>query len=178
MRFDVSDREIKQAKVPHEIFLTNLIGNHILMAVAAGGIAGSFPWVMAVIPAVSLAILSFTLLRARYSIGRDPWYVMCHWQVCARRSRIFIGMLFLLGVVMLLGWAGHVYAGMMKEAAIALVIGTGILPVMVTVLTLIIVESDALYNANQAKLPAWVVTRFPNPEATLLDEAAEQNAAA
>jgi hypothetical protein len=178
MRFDVSDLEIKKSKVPHEIFLTNLIGNHILMAVAAGGIAGSFPWVMAVIPAVSLSILSFTLWRARRSIGRDPWYVMCHWQVCARRSRIFIAMLSLLGAVVLLGWAGHVYGGMMKEAAIALVVGIGILPVMVTVLVLIIVESDALYNANQAKLPAWVVARFPNPDAILIDEQAPQNAAA
>jgi hypothetical protein len=163
MRFEVSPRDIKKANVPHEIFLTNLIGNHILMAVAAGGIAGSFPWVMAMIPAISFSILGFTLWRARRSIGRDPWYIMCHWQVCARRSRIFIGMLSLLLLAMLLGWAGHVYGGMMKEAAIALVAGIGILPVMVTVLVLIIVESDALYHANQAKLPQWVVERFPPP---------------
>ncbi|MCF7979867.1 MAG: hypothetical protein K9L82_18035 [Chromatiaceae bacterium] len=177
MRFEVSDREIKQANIPHEIFLTNLIGNHILMAVAAGGIAGSFPWVMAIIPAISFSILTYTLWRAHRSIGRDPWYVMCHWQVCARRSRIFIGMLSLLMVAMLLGWAGHVYGGMMKEAAIALVAGIGILPVMVTVLVLIIVESDALYNASQAKLPAWVVERFPNPDATPIAQTAAENAA-
>ncbi len=54
MRFEVSDRDIKKANIPHEIFLTNLIGNHILMAVAAGGVAGSFPWVMAVIPSSRL----------------------------------------------------------------------------------------------------------------------------
>jgi hypothetical protein len=172
MRFDVSTQEIKKANVPHEIFLTNLIGNHILMAVAAGGIAGSFPWVMAMIPAVSFAILGFTLWRARRSIDRDPWYVMCHWQVCARRSRIFIVMLSLLLVAATLAWAGHVYGGMMKEAAIALVIGLGILPVMGTVLVLIIIESDALYHANQAKLPAWVVERFPNPDARVVDEPA------
>ncbi len=47
MRFDVSKDEIRRANVPHEIFLTNLIGNHILMTVGAGGVAGSFPWVMA-----------------------------------------------------------------------------------------------------------------------------------
>ncbi len=170
MRFEVDDKQIKQANVPHEIFLTNLIGNHILMAVAAGGIAGSFPWIMAVIPAISFSMLSFTLWRARRSLGRDPWYVMCHWQVCARRSRIFIVMLLLLGVTMALGWAAHVYAGVMKEAAIAIVIGTGLLPVMVTVLVLIIVESDALYHANQAKLPTWVVERFPNPDAKVIGE--------
>ncbi|NBC49173.1 MAG: hypothetical protein GVY22_14580 [Gammaproteobacteria bacterium] len=177
MRFDISPREIKKANIPHEIFLTNLIGNHILMAVAAGGIAGTFPWVMAVIPAISFSILSFTLWRAHRAIGRDPWYVMCHWQVCARRSRIFIGMLSLLLGAILLAWIGHVYGGMMKEAAIALVAGIGILPVMVTVLVLIIVESDALYNANQAKLPAWVVERYPNPDAKLIDEPAASEAA-
>lgn len=170
MRFEVSGREIKKANVPHEIFLTNLIGNHILMAVAAGGIAGSFPWVMAVIPAVSFSILGFTLWRAHRSVGRDSWYVMCHWQVCARRSRIFIGMLSLLLTVMALGWASHVYGGMMKEAVIALVVGAGILPVMGTVLVLIIIESDALYHANQAKLPDWVVARFPNPDATVIPD--------
>jgi hypothetical protein len=169
MRFEISQREIKKANIPHEIFLTNLIGNHILMAVAAGGIAGSFPWVMAVIPAISFSILGFTLWRARRAVGRDSWYVMCHWQVCARRSRIFIGMLSLLIAAMVLAWIGHVYGGMMKEAAIALVVGLGLLPVMVTVLALIIIESDALYNANQGKLPAWVVERFPNPDATPID---------
>jgi len=177
MRFEVSDREIKKANIPHEIFLTNLIGNHILMAVAAGGIAGSFPWVMAIIPAISFSILGFTLWRAHRAVGRDPWYVMCHWQVCARRSRIFIGMLSLLMVAIALGWVGHVYGGMMKEAAIALVAGVGILPVMVTVLVLIIVESDALYHASQARLPAWVVERFPNPDATPINEPVVQGTA-
>ncbi len=170
MRFVVSREEIRKANVPHEIFLTNLIGNHILMAVAAGGVAGSFPWVMAIIPVISFSLLGYTLWRAARSPRIDPWYVMCHWQVCARRSRIFILMLVLLLVIIALGWAAHVYGGMMKEAAIAIVVGTGILPVMVTVLVLVIVESDALYHANQAKLPDWVVERYPNPQAQVLPE--------
>ncbi len=170
MRFQVSKAEIKRANVPHEIFLTNLVGNHILMAVAAGGVAGSFPWVMAVIPGVSFMVLGYTLWRAHRAIGRDPWYVMCHWQVCARRSKLFILMLSLLLAVVTLAWAAHVYGGLMKEAAIALAAGVGILPVMVTVLGLIIVESDALYHANQALLPRWVVERFPNPDAAMIED--------
>jgi hypothetical protein len=170
MRFDVSPDEIRKANVPHEIFLTNLIGNHILMTVGAGGVAGSFPWVMAVIPVVSFSLLGYILWRARASLTRDPWYVMCHWQICARRSRIFLTMLILLLAVVTLGWVGYTYGGMMKEAVIALVAGTGILPVMVTVLVLVIVESDALYHANQSKLPAWVVERYPNPDARVIPE--------
>jgi hypothetical protein len=170
MRFEVSPQEIKRANVPHEIFLTNLIGNHILMAVGIGGIAGTFPWLLAIIPLTSFSLLGFTLWRAQRSKTRDPWYVMCHWQVCARRSRIFIAMLLMLLVVMTLGWVGHTYLGWMREAVMALVGGTGILPIMVTVLILIIIESDALYHANQAKLPDWVVKRFPNPDAKVIHE--------
>jgi hypothetical protein len=170
MRFEVSPEEIKKANIPHEIFLTNLIGNHILMAIAAGGMAGTFPWLMAVVPAISFSTLGYTLWRARKSLTRDPWYVMCHWQVCARRCRIFIAMLLLLAAVVALGWVGIAYGHMMKEAVWALIIGTGILPIMVTVLVLVIVESDALYHANQAKLPKWVVERFPNPDARIIPE--------
>jgi hypothetical protein len=166
----VSSEEIKRANLPHEIFLTNLIGNHILMAIAAGGIAGSFPWVMAVVPLISFAILGYTLWRARRSRKTDPWYVMCHWQLCARRSWRFIAMLGLLLLVCLLGWIAHVQLGMMKEAVIALVIGAGLLPVMVTVLVLILVESEALYHANQAKLPHWVVEHFPPPADFIIEK--------
>lgn len=165
MRFEVSKDEIKKANVPHEIFLTNLIGNHILMTVAAGGVAGTFPWVMAVIPVISFSLLGYILWRARRSLSQDTWYVMCHWQVTARRARIFILLLALLLTVIALGWAGYHYGGMMKEAVWALIAGIGILPVMVTVLILVILESDALYHANQAKLPKWVVELYPNPEA-------------
>jgi hypothetical protein len=163
MRFEVSKEDIKKANVPHEIFLTNLIGNHILMAVAAGGVAGSFPWVMAIIPIISFSLLGYTLWRARKALKNDPWYPMCHWQVCARRSKIFIAMLTMLLIIATLGWLGHVYLGLMREAVFALIGGVGILPVMVTVLILIIIESDALYHANQAKLPNWVVERHPHP---------------
>ncbi|MFD2110799.1 hypothetical protein [Thiorhodococcus fuscus] len=170
MRFEVSHDEIKQANIPHELFLINLIGNHILMAVGLGGLAGSFPWAMALIPTVSFSILGYTLWRARQSRKCDSWYVMCHWQICARRSRLFMLMLGLLLIAATLGWVGYTYGGMMKEAVWALVGGTGILPIMVTVLVLVIVESDALYHANQARLPLWVVARYPNPDARILDE--------
>jgi hypothetical protein len=71
-------------------------------------------------------------------------------------------------VVMTVGWLGYAYLGWMREAVMALVAGAGILPVMVTVLVLIIIESDALYHTNQGKLPDWVVQRFPNPDAKVI----------
>ncbi len=170
MRFEVTQREIKQSNLPHELFLTNLIANHVLMFVAALGMAGSLPWLLALVPLISFSILSYTLWRAARSKTRDTWYVMCHWQVCARRSRIFILVLVLLLVITGLGWVGYTYLRMMKEAVWALIGGLGLLPLMVTVLVLVIMESEALYHSQLAKLPRWVVERFPNPEAKVIPE--------
>lgn len=170
MRFQVSPEEIKKANVPHEIFLTNLIGNHVLMFVASMGMVKSFPWLLALTPGISFVMMGYTLWRARRSLKKDPWYVMCHWQVAARRTKLFMTMLGMLMVISLGGWLGYTYGGMMKEAVWALIGGMGILPVMVTMLILILMESDALYHASQCKLPEWVVKRHPNAQAIVIEE--------
>jgi hypothetical protein len=169
IRFEIGPEETKQANVPHEIFLFNLIGNHILIFIGTLGTAGSYPWIMAFTPSLSVVLIGFTLWRASQSQKRDPWYVMCHWQVAARRTKVFMVMLGILLTVSLLGWLGFAYGGMRKEAVLALVGGIGILPTMLVTLVLIIMESDALYHANQHKLPDWVVERFPNEDAVIIE---------
>ena len=172
MKFEISDELSHQAKIPHEILLTNLIGNHILWFVAALGIAGSYWQPVALVPVFSLATLSYILWRARRAKRQDHWYVMCHWQICAARSRIFIYMLLISMTVILLGWIGYTYFGMMKVAVYAISGGVGILPIMVTVLVLILMESDALHQAALHKLPKGVVQKFPAPEDMVVVEEA------
>jgi hypothetical protein len=170
MKFQITDEESHKAKIPHEIFLTNLIGNHILWFIAALGLAKTYWQPLALVPVASVLLLSYTLWRARKSRERDSWYVMVHWQICAARSRIFILMLALALMVTALGWAGHAYLGMMKEAVYALVGGLGILPVMVTVLVLILMESDTLHQASLHKLSDRIVERYPNPGVPVVEE--------
>jgi hypothetical protein len=79
-------------------------------------------------------------------------------------------LLTMLGIC-LLGWIGYTYFGMMKVAVMALIGGVGLLPIMVTVLVLIIMESDALHQASLHKLSSRVVEEFPPPEGvTILEE--------
>lgn len=170
MRFDISEQQRHKSKIPHEIFLTNLIGNHILWFIAALGLARTYWQPLALVPVASVILLGYILWRAARSKKVDPWYVMCHWQICAKRSRVFIYMLFFVLLVAGLGWAGYVYLGMMKEAVYALVGGLGILPVMVTVLVLIIMESDLLHQASQGKLPDRVLDAYPNPGERVLED--------
>ncbi|MEH6822870.1 MAG: hypothetical protein V7629_03025 [Motiliproteus sp.] len=168
MQFEISPEELAKAKVPHELFLTNLVGNHILWFVASLGIFSSFWQPIAMVPVISLLILGYTLLRARRERSGSSWYVMCHWQIVARRSRVFFGVLVLLSVISLLGWIGYSYLGMKKVAVFAVIGGVGLLPTLVSVLVLIVMESDAMHQAAQGKLSAANYKRFPNPAAVLV----------
>lgn len=173
MKFDISEDEWKKARIPHEIFLTNMAGNHILMFISALGMVGSFWQPLAMVPIISLCTLLYTIWRAKRSQqphSSDSWFVMCHWQIAAKRSQLFIYMLMMMAVIALLGWISHTYLGVMKIAALATVGGIGILPTLVTVLILIVMESDALHLAKSRQLPDSTVALYPNPGVTVIEE--------
>lgn len=171
MQFDVPAEERHKAKVPHEIILANLVGNHILWFISALGLYNSYWQPLALVPIFSVTTLAYSLWRAKRALKTDPWFVAVHWQICARYSRIFSAMLGLLLVMSLLGWVGYTYFGMMDIAVKAIIGGTGLLPVMVTVLVLIVIESDVLHQAGQGKAPNGIVKLYPAPaDLPIVDE--------
>lgn len=170
MQFEIPAEQKKKARSAHELFLANLVGNHILSFVAALGMFSSFWQPIMAVPVISFLVIAYTLKRAKKSTVEDDWFVMCHWQLAARRSRVFSGIVAAGILVCCLGWVAHVYLGMMKVAVIAMVGGMGILPVMVSVLVLIVMESDAMHLASHGKLPQSIYDRYPNPDAVVLDE--------
>ncbi len=173
MKFDIPGEEWKKARIPHEIFLTNMAGNHVLMFISALGMVGSFWQPLAMVPIASLCVLLYTIWRAKQAQKPDSglsWFVMCHWQIAAKRSWFFIYMLMMMSAVATLGWVGYAYLGMMKIAAYATVGGIGILPTLVTVLILIVMESDALHLAKNCRLPDSIVEQFPDPGTTTVIE--------
>jgi hypothetical protein len=60
------------------------------------------------------------------------------------------------------GFLAHEYLGMMKELVYAFIGGLGILPTLVSVLILIVIESDSLHHARVGTLPKWALRRFFN----------------
>ena len=170
MLFEISDEEKKKAKWPHDLFLVNLIANHILTFVATLGMATSWAWPMLIVPVVSFIILGTIIVKGIQSRKNKPWFVMCHWQIAMSRSIFFIKMILILLTITGIGLYGYTNLGWMKEAVFALIGGVCILPVMVTTLILIIMESDALHQAGQGKLPEKIVDRFPNPDAKIIAE--------
>jgi uncharacterized membrane protein len=152
MQKNTSDEERKKAKFPHDLFLINLIANHILTFVATLGLATSWAWPMLIVPIVSFAILGTIIIRGKRSFKTETEFVIHHWQIAVKRSLFFIKMLAALMIITAFGVYGYMELGWMKEAVFALIGGVCILPIMVTTLVLIIMESDALHRASKGEL--------------------------
>jgi hypothetical protein len=154
------ETEIKAAKVPHDIFLSNLIMNHILLFTAISTFGPQYVSFMALVPLFSVMALAYTFYRASTVKREESEYVYIHWQIARRWSLLFTYALLLLSSVSLLGWLANQHLGLMKEAVYGLIGGFGILPTLATVLVLIVIESDSLHHARVGTIPKWALRRF------------------
>lgn len=157
LRFEISAEDAKKAKIPHEIFLTNLIFNHILVFVAIIS-ASSLAKYAVIVPVISMILIATIMIGAQRAKKNASWYVSGHWQICAKRNRMFM---ILIGAVgMIFGLVFALSGGNMGPQQWAIG-GPLLLIVMFSVLALVIMESDALYQAKQGKLPKWIMERYP-----------------
>ena len=152
--------ELRLAQLPHQLFLFNSIGNHVLMTVITISIAMSNPLLTLLIPAISFSIIAYTLIRGSRLIRHPSLLVRAHWVIVMRRTKIFLIGYATLAIASSLAWLFYTYADAMKELMFALVGGLGLLPMMVLVLALTIIESETLNHAGQGFVPDWARRRF------------------
>ncbi|MEW5943040.1 MAG: hypothetical protein AB1710_04190 [Pseudomonadota bacterium] len=171
-QFSISPEEAKRAKWPHEIFLINLIFNHIFLFVATLAVAGSFPLLPAVVPIISFGIVGYIMSKSRQiAAGNDTWFVKAHWRIGAKRNRAFALLLIItsvisgggLGLSKMLGWA--------KIPTIALIGGAGLLPFMVALLVLIVLGNEAVHMARTGKLPKRFIEQNPDMQIASAEQA-------
>ncbi len=152
--YSASREEIRRAKWPHEIFLINLVFNHILVFASTFGVFSTFPLMVMVVPLTSVVITGYILVKARQvATSEETVFVKAHWVVADKRNKQFI---WLLAIACLVLGGGYWLSGMMgwsKVATIALLGGVGLLPVMVSLLVLIVLGNDSMYQARHSKLP-------------------------
>jgi len=169
MEFQISEAQAKRARFPHELFLINLITNHILLFVGLLGMMKTYPVLTLVTPSISVVVLSYLLIRGYRETNNESWYVMVHWQLCVRRSRFFVGMIIFMGLVitgLILSVGGDVNHLKPGHYAIG---GVVFLPGMFSVLALIVMESDAMHQAKIGRVPDGMVRRFPNPQKVIAE---------
>lgn len=166
MKYDIPADELKKSRVPHEVFLTNLIFNHVLVFVAIIS-ASSLTQYVVIVPIFSVVSMVYLFWGASRASKHASWYVNAHWQIAARRSRFFLLMLAIMGSVMAAVFM--LSGGDMKPQHWALG-GVAFLPVMISVLGLIVFESESLHQAKNGMLPDWVSERFPENALTPVEQ--------
>jgi hypothetical protein len=162
-QFNISPEEGKRAKWPHEIFLINLIFNHIFLFCATVAVFGTFPLLTALVPAISFAIIGYILIKARrVATSDESWFVKAHWQIGARRNRLFMLLLTVACIVSGGGlWLSKMF-GWAKIPTIALIAGVGLLPFMVALLVLIVLGNESVFMARNGKLPKRFLEQNPD----------------
>ncbi len=154
--------EITRAKWPHELFLINLVFNHILVFASTFGVFSTFPLMVLIVPVTSFIITGYILIKARQiAAGDETIFVKAHWVVADKRNKHFMWLLTTTCVVVGGGLWLSKMMGWSKIATIALLGGVGMLPFMVALLVLIVMGNDSMYQARHSKLPRGHATLLP-----------------
>ena len=161
--FNIPHEETVRAKWPHEIFLINLVFNHILVFASTFGVFSTFPLMVLIVPITSFAITGYIMIKSRQiARSNETWFVKSHWTIAARRNNSFMWLLVItcsilgggLWIAKMMGWS--------KITTLALLGGCGILPFMVSLLVLIVLGNDSMYQARHGKLPKRFVEQHPD----------------
>jgi len=163
-RFEIAKEETFRAKWPHEIFLINLVFNHILVFASTFGVFSTFPLMVLIVPITSFVITGYILIKAKQiAKGNETWFVKSHWIIADKRNKNFMWLLVITCAVVGGGLLISKMMGWSKIATIALIGGFGLLPFMVVLLVLIVLGNDSMYQARHGKLPKRFVEQNPDP---------------
>jgi hypothetical protein len=193
MFYAVDESQRRRAKSAHELAMINLLLFNLLIGVAllAGSMAqpdsaiARFKWLAVAVPlALSLAVMLFTWLRAARASRNQPWFVAVHWRLPARRYRVLLAAYAVSAAVVSLAFVGGDHeaeierriAGLppalqemerhkleSQDMGSAIWARIGVVPLLLTVMALIMLESGALYQAGRGEVPDGLVARHPPP---------------
>ncbi len=193
MFFAIDDQQLRRAKAPHELAMINLLLFNLLIGVAllAGSMArpdsaiAAYKWFGVGAPLLlSLAVMLFTWIRAARAARTEPWFVAAHWRLSASRYRVLLAAYLLSAAVVSLAFFGgddqtelerriaDLPPAMQEmerhkldsqDMGSAIWARIGVVPLLLTVMALIMLESGALYQAGRGEVPDRLAERFPPP---------------
>lgn len=161
-QFDISTEVMTRAKWPHEIFLINLVFNHILVFASTFGVFSTFPLMVLIVPLTSFAITAYIIVKGKQIAQSDETpFVKAHWDIAVRRNKHFLWLLSITCVLVGGGFWLSKIMGWSKIATIALLGGIGLLPFMVSLLVLIVLGNQSMYDARHGKVPKRYAEQMP-----------------
>jgi hypothetical protein len=174
MKFDIPQPVRRQARSPHELAMINLLLFNLLMLIAllagsflpSGSALADYKILGVLAPGlVSLGIIGYSFRRAARASGRGPWFVAAHWRLATGRYRILL-IAYLVGAALIgLGWLlSQLQADPRMASLMFLALQrVAVAPMLITLMVLIMLESGAIYLAEQGQVPDSLARRLPPP---------------
>lgn len=172
MVYGIEEQERRRARTPHELAMVNLLLFNLLLCVGllastlaqkGSVISDHRTLVMAAPLGLSLLVIAFSFLRARWAALGDPWFVAVHWRLATRRYRILL-VAYALGAALVgLGWLLSLSNPKLQEFLFLAFIRVAVAPLLIGVMVTAVLESSALYQANRGEVPDALARRFPPP---------------
>lgn len=161
MQFQVSDTEVKQAQLPHNLFISGLFVFDLLMIPAVIVLGAGMPGLL--IPLLcSLAFIAYIYLRSKKS---TKWFVDAHWKLAFGHSKWLILGYAISATLILIAWLISLSAheASMKHILWIALTRIALLPTLIAVMVCAITEASAISLASKREVPDKLVASFPPP---------------
>lgn len=161
MQFPASAAEVKQAQVPHNLFVTGLF--LIDLSLTPAVIVLNLGMLGLLIPLFcSAALLAYIFLRSKKT---TTWFVDAHWKLSWSHGRLLLLGYAISAGLILLAWLISLSA---HEASMAHIMWKAmtriaVVPTLIFVMITAVLEASAIGLASKGEVPDKIVSAFPPP---------------
>jgi len=156
-----TDAEVKQAQIPHNLFITGLFLFDLSMTPAVivmnVGMIGLF------IPlSCSVALLGYIYWRSRKA---TTWFVDAHWRLSNKHAQWLMLGYAVSALLILLAWLISLTAheANMKHIMWTALTRIALMPTLIAVMVTAVMEASAIGLATKREVPDKIVSAFPPP---------------
>ena len=162
MQFEVTAAEIKQAKVPHNLFISGLFLFDLLMTpaiiVLKAGMVGLL------IPLLcSTMLMGYIFLRSRKTTN---WFADAHWRLAFKHSKWLILGYTVSALLIFIAWliSNVAHEESMKHILWTALTRIALMPTLIAVMVTVVMEASAIGLATNCEVPDKILREFPYVE--------------
>ncbi len=159
MQFEATETEIKQAQVPHNLYVSGLFMLDLLLTPAiivmnAGMVGLLFPL------ALSCTLIGYIYLRGRKTAS---WFAGAHWRLAFRHAQWLLLGYAVSALFILLTWfiSQAAHDANMKHILWTALTRISLMPTLIAVMVTAVLEASAIGLAGRREVPDKIVRMFP-----------------
>lgn len=154
--------DIKQGKIPHEIFTVNVVIINLFLAVAVLKFWGA-DFAIMISMSISLSIIIWSYFKNKQVQKTDNCFIKINWQLSVNRYKYLITGYILYFIILGIG-------SLLSNDAKSSMDGTNIIytvfnilsivPLFIAILTSTIVGSGSMFNVSKGEVPAKMIDKY------------------